>query len=119
MPTLTFSEPNAEDKLLNISYVNRQFREIAGLNNWQSYHTPKNLAAAVAVEASELLAEFQWLTAAESQALSVEKTTHVAREVADVIMYLSELCEQLGIDMVAAVQEKINMNQQRFMNTAE
>ena len=102
------------EQLLNIASINREFRAIAAINNWQSYHTPKNLAAAIAVEASELLAEFQWLTAEDSKALTPQQKSRVADEVADVIMYLTELCAQLDIDMADAIQSKIDKNKQRF-----
>jgi dCTP diphosphatase len=99
---------------LNLTELNREFRAIAAINNWQAYHTPKNLAAAITVEASELLAEFQWLSSDESSQLNPSQKDRVASEVADVIMYLSELCEQLEIDMAVAVANKIEINRQRF-----
>ncbi len=104
------------EQLLSITSINREFRSIAAINNWQSYHTPKNLAAAVAVEASELLAEFQWLTDEDSKALNLQKKSQVADEIADVIMYLTELCAQLDINMADAIHAKINKNKQRFQN---
>jgi NTP pyrophosphatase (non-canonical NTP hydrolase) len=103
------------DSQLNISSIRRQFRAIAEAKGWQVYHTPKNLAAAVAVEASELLAEFQWLTAEESQTLSAEKKEQVAGEIADVVMYISELCAQLNIDLNEAVEAKMQININRFL----
>ena len=99
---------------LDLDYISREFREIAIQNAWQAYHTPKNLASAVAVEVGELLAEFQWLTPEQSLQLSPDKKAQVASEVADVIMYLTELCNQLSIDMSAAVQTKIQYNKKRF-----
>lgn len=102
------------DQLLNITKINGEFRAIAVVNDWQAYHTPKNLAAAVAVEASELLAEFQWRSVEESKALNPQQISQVADEVADVIMYLTELCAQLNINMADAVQTKIDKNKQRF-----
>lgn len=107
-------EYRAGDQLINFSAVNREFRQLARLNQWQAYHTPKNLAAAVAVEASELLAEFQWLTPAESAGLSAEQQSRVADEIADVLMYLSELCTQLHIDPAQALRTKIARNAARF-----
>ena len=101
---------------LNITEINQEFRAIAAANNWQAYHTPKNLAAAVAVEASELLAEFQWLTPDDSCVLNTEQISNVADEVADVIMYLTELCRRLNIDMADAVRIKIEKNKQRTQN---
>ena len=102
------------DHLLNLSEINREFRKVAALNGWQEYHTPKNLAAAVAVEASELLAEFQWLTAEESSQLDSAKKSQVADEIADVIMYLTELAARVNIDIPSAIQAKIEKNSQRF-----
>lgn len=99
---------------LNITEINREFRALAVANNWQAYHTPKNLAAAVAIEASELLAEFQWLTPEDSCALNAQQTLDVADEVADVIMYLTELCRRLNIDIASAVQSKIEKNKLRI-----
>ncbi|RYY75518.1 MAG: nucleotide pyrophosphohydrolase [Gammaproteobacteria bacterium] len=99
---------------LNIAHINREFRAIAAANNWQAYHNPKNLAAAVSVEASELLAEFQWLSVEESCTLSASQKSQVADEIADIIMYLTELSARLNIDMVEAVDTKIQKNKQRF-----
>jgi dCTP diphosphatase len=105
------------EQLLNIANINREFRAIAAINGWQSYHTPKNLAAAVCVEASELLAEFQWLTAEESMLLDSQQKSQVADEIADVIMYLTEICAQLDISMADAIQTKIDKNKQRFQKS--
>lgn len=99
---------------LDLTEINREFRAIGAINNWQAYHTPKNLASAITVEASELLAEFQWLTSDESCHLSSTQKDRVAGEVADVVMYLIELCEQLDIDMAESVANKIQFNRQRF-----
>lgn len=104
---------------LNLTDINREFRAIAALNNWQAYHTPKNLASAVAVEASELLAEFQWLTPEKSAQLSSEQKGRVGDEIADILMYLTELSVQLDIDMFAALQDKIKKNKQRFTQALE
>jgi NTP pyrophosphatase (non-canonical NTP hydrolase) len=108
------SDANPDDQLLNISEINGEFRKIAAHKGWQAYHNPKNLAAAIVVEAGELLAEFQWLTADESNNLNAEQKSRVADEVADVVMYLSELTTRLDIDIAAAVQTKIEKNSQRF-----
>jgi NTP pyrophosphatase (non-canonical NTP hydrolase) len=108
------TEPKAAKFFLDIENINREFRAIALSNNWQAYHNPKNLAAAVSIEANELLAEFQWLTAEESCALSTVQKSKVADEIADVIMYLTELSARLNIDIVDAVNIKIEKNKQRF-----
>lgn len=102
------------EELLNITRINSEFRAIAKANSWQAYHNPKNLAAAVAVEASELLAEFQWLSDEDSNALNAQQKVQVGDEVADVIMYLTELCAQLDIKIADAIQLKIEKNKLRF-----
>jgi len=77
---------------------------------------PKNLAMAIAGEAGELVAEFQWLKAEESirGALSVEKFRDIELEVADVAIYLLRLSDVLGIDLAQAIRKKMDINQARF-----
>jgi NTP pyrophosphatase (non-canonical NTP hydrolase) len=77
-------------------------RAFAAERAWAPFHTPKNLASALSVEAAELLEHFQWLTAEQSQSLPADKKEQVAAEAADVFLYLLQLCDQLGIDLVAA-----------------
>lgn len=101
---------------LDLATINRAFRELAARKGWQAYHTPKNLAAAVAVEAAELLEIFQWLSDEEAQALyndSPDKA-RVAEEAADVVMYVIELCQRLDIDLAAAIAQKIQTNNTRY-----
>ncbi|MFD8380475.1 nucleotide pyrophosphohydrolase [Streptomyces sp. NPDC059679] len=91
----------------------------AAARDWQPYHTPKNLAAALSVEASELVEIFQWLTPEES-ARVMEDSGSAARvedEVADVLAYLLQFCEVLGIDALAALAAKIDRNEVRFPAT--
>ncbi len=80
------------------------------------YHTPKNLAAALSVEASELLEIFQWLTPEESARVMEDPGTahRVTDEVADVLAYLLQLCEVLGVDPLPALAAKIDRNEHRF-----
>ncbi|WP_437051428.1 nucleotide pyrophosphohydrolase [Streptomyces sp. enrichment culture] len=88
----------------------------AAARDWQPYHTPKNLAAALSVEASELLEIFQWLTPEESaRVMDDPGTAHrVTDEVADVLAYLLQFCEVLGVDPLAALDAKIDRNELRF-----
>ena len=75
--------------------------------DWGQFHTPKNLAAAVSVEAAELLEHFMWLTPDESRVLSPEKRAEVADEIGDVMICLTNLANQLGIDPIAAATAKL------------
>ncbi len=83
---------------------------------WQPYHTPKNLAVALSVEASELLEIFQWLTPEQAAGVMEDADTahRVRDEVADVLAYLLQFCEVLGIDVLEALAAKIDRNERRF-----
>ena len=76
-----------------------EIRAFADARNWEQFHTPKNLSMAVAGEAGELVAEFQWLTTEESMArsLSLEKKSDVELEMADVAIYLIRLADVLDL----------------------
>jgi NTP pyrophosphatase (non-canonical NTP hydrolase) len=89
-------------------------RAFAHARDWEQFHTPKNLACALSVEAAELLEHFQWLTDAQSQALAVDKKQAVAAEAADVFLYLLQLCDKLDIDLMAAAQAKMLVNAQKY-----
>ncbi len=89
-------------------------RAFAHARDWEQFHTPKNLASALSVEAAELLEHFQWLTEAQSQTLAPDKKDQVAAEAADVFLYLLQLCDKLGIDLMAAAQQKMLVNAQKY-----
>jgi NTP pyrophosphatase (non-canonical NTP hydrolase) len=93
-----------------------EIKEFAVSRDWEQFHTPKNLAMAIAGEAGELVAEFQWLKDEESvrKALSAEKFSDIELEVADVAIYLLRLSDVLGIDLAQAIRKKMEINQARF-----
>lgn len=93
-----------------------EIREFAVSRDWEQFHTPKNLAMAIAGEAGELVAEFQWLKDEESvrKALSEKKFSDIELEVADVAIYLIRLSDVLGIDLAQAIRKKMEINQARF-----
>lgn len=91
-----------------------ELRDFAAARGWRDYHTPKNLAMALIVEAAELVEHFQWATPEESRNLAPEKAAAVRDEVADVLIYLIELADVLGIDPVAAVRDKIVKNARKY-----
>ncbi len=99
------------DDLLNLRDDLRDFADARG---WAPFHSPKNLASALAVEAAELLEHFQWLTEAQSRALSDAQRVEVGHEAADVLLYLIQLADQLGIDLAAAARRKIGLNALKY-----
>ncbi len=82
--------------------------------DWAQFHTPKNLAMAMIVEAAELVEQFQWDTPQESQQLSPEKREAVAHELADTFVYLLRIAEVLKIDLIDATNRKIELNAQKY-----
>jgi NTP pyrophosphatase (non-canonical NTP hydrolase) len=78
--------------------------------DWAQFHSPKNLAMAMIVEAAELVEHFQWDTIQESYDLSAEKRQEVAHELADTFVYLLRLSEVTGIDLIKAANDKIALN---------
>jgi len=87
----------------------RSFRDA---RDWQQFHSSKNLAISVSIEASELLELFQWEK--DSDSTTVQLKTRVADEAADVFLYLLMLCDKLGVDLIQAASDKIDTNERRF-----
>lgn len=94
----------------DIQTLTHALRDFALARNWGQFHSPKNLSAALSVEAAELLEHFQWLTEAQSRDLDVAKKAAVAAEAADVFLYLLQLCDQLDIDLIDAARLKMKAN---------
>jgi NTP pyrophosphatase (non-canonical NTP hydrolase) len=99
-----------------IQQLAAEIKKFADARDWEQFHTPKNLSMAVAGEAGELVAEFQWLTAEQSirSNLSPDKLKDVELEIADVAIYLIRLADVLGIDVAEVVRKKIAINESRF-----
>lgn len=89
-------------------------RRFAAARDWEQFHTPKNLAMALTVEASELLEQFQWLTPEQSRRLDARQRRAVEEEIADVLLYLTRLADVLGIDALAAARRKMRMNARKY-----
>jgi NTP pyrophosphatase (non-canonical NTP hydrolase) len=89
-------------------------RQFAAERDWDQYHSPKNLASALSVEAAELLERFQWLTEDQSRNLPPADLTRVREEMADVLNYLVRLADKLEVDLLEAAREKIKLNEQKY-----
>ncbi|MGD9870384.1 MAG: nucleotide pyrophosphohydrolase [Thauera sp.] len=89
-------------------------RRFTSARDWGQFHTPKNLAMALAGEAGELIEHFQWLTPEQSARLPDDTRAEVALEMADVLLYLVRLADVLDIDLADAARRKIRMNDTRY-----
>ena len=86
----------------------------ASERNWEEFQTPKNIAMALSVEVAELLEHFQWLTAEQSRALDAASLQEVAHEIADVQLYLVRIADELNIDILKAVADKVQLNEKKY-----
>lgn len=108
--------PPEPSRTLDLAAVGKFQREFASERDWEQFHTPKNLAMALAGEAGELLEIFQWLT--PEQAARVADTARgkeaVEHELADVLAYTIRLADVLGIDLSRALWDKLRLNGQKY-----
>lgn len=89
-------------------------RDFAEQREWTQFHSPKNLAMALAVEAAELLEHFQWLSEDQSANLAPDRVAAVADEIADVQLYLIRLADRLNVDIPQAVASKTKKNEEKY-----
>ena len=91
-----------------------RLREFAQRRDWEQFHSPKNLSMALAVEASELLEHFQWMSEEQSQKLSPQQHRLVSLEMADVFIFLLRLVDRLDVDLLEVTKEKMLINETRY-----
>ena len=100
--------------ITDLTTLRNALRDFAAARDWRPFHTPKNLAMAMIVEAAELVEHFQWATPEESLAPPPEKLAAISDEAADTLIYLVELADVLDIDLIAAARAKIAKNALKY-----
>jgi dCTP diphosphatase len=101
-------------RMRNLDELRVQVRAFVAERDWDRFHSPKNLAMALSVEASELVELFQWLTEEESGALDGGRRLRVADELADVLWFLVRLADRLDIDLLEAAERKLAANAAKY-----
>lgn len=94
--------------------LRQRLADFAARRDWDQFHSPKNLSMALIAEAAELVEHFQWLTQAASRELPEDKLAEVRLELADILIYLVRIADKLGIDLLAAANDKIELNERRY-----
>lgn len=107
---MTASIPSASD----LTELRDLIRRFSGERDWQRFHTPKNLAMALSVEAAELMEHFQWLPTGADHELDDAAREGVRHEMADVLVYLIQLADHVGVDLRDAVLEKMELNRRKY-----
>ena len=97
-----------------LSKIKSRLRQFAEERDWDQFHSPKNLSMALSAEVAEIVEHFQWLTEEQSKNLSKSKLDDVETELADTLIYLVRLADKLGIDLLAAAQNKIEINEKKY-----
>ena len=84
--------------------------------DWEKFHTPKNLSMSLAIETSELMEIFQWLTTEEASLnqLTENQKDRIEEEIADISIYLFDLCNVLNIDISRAIENKLKINRTKY-----
>jgi NTP pyrophosphatase (non-canonical NTP hydrolase) len=98
----------------DLAAVRERLRTFTAERDWEQFHSPKNLAMALAGEAGELLEIFQWLTDEQSRELSVDDRARVSAEIADVLIYLVRLADVLEVSLPEAVEAKLAENERKY-----
>ena len=101
---------------MDIDAIQKHLRAFAEERDWNQFHSPKNIATALAVEAAELLENFQWLTEDQSRRLKERPEDYQAtrEEIADVQIYLLRLADLLEVDLDTAVRDKLRQNAEKY-----
>ena len=104
------------DEKTTVAELRRRVAEFVAVRDWEQFHSPKNLSCAIAIEAAELMEQFQWLTGAEAAAALEDgaKRAAVVDELADVLIYALSLANSLDVSASRAVLEKLARNEDRF-----
>jgi dCTP diphosphatase len=82
--------------------------------DWEQFHTPKNLSAAICVEAAELLEQFQWARDAEVAELVIRERESIENEIADIAIFLTYLCADLNVSLPDIVRRKVDLNRKKY-----
>lgn len=98
----------------SLNELKQKLEDFVAERDWAQFHSPKNLAMAMIVEAAELVEHFQWNTEAESRELSAEKREQVGHELADTFVYLLRISQVLNIDLIEAANNKIALNAVKY-----
>ena len=98
----------------SLDTLRTRLRVFVAERDWDQFHNPKNLAMALVAEAGELVEHFQWLTPEQADHLPAETRVEVEHEIADVLIFLVELADRLGVDPLAAAERKLVLNEKKY-----
>ena len=101
-------------EVLDINSLKEKISLFAKERDWEQFHTPKNLACALSVEAGELLEEFQWMNEEDQKNLSEEKLNAISEELSDILTYAIRIAGVLKINLPDAIEKKLDKNAKKY-----
>lgn len=102
------------DTMTSVEAITEKIRRFRDERDWAQFHNPKDMATAISIEASELLEHFLWKTPEECEARVTSHRAEIEEEVADIAIYVMELADNLGIDLIAAMEQKLARNAEKY-----
>ncbi|MCR4412083.1 MAG: nucleotide pyrophosphohydrolase [Thermoguttaceae bacterium] len=104
------------DRVTTVDSLRERVEQFVASRDWHQFHTPKNLAMSLAIEAAELMEHFQWLTPEQSRAAAgdPERLPGIADELADVLCYVLALANELHLDLSSAFERKMAKNEAKY-----
>jgi len=98
----------------DVKNITEKIKKFRDNRDWMQFHDPKNMAVSIILEASELLEHFQWKTTEEVEKYTRQNQDDIKDEIADIALYLFELSDNLGIDLIDAMGEKLEKNKKKY-----
>ncbi len=108
------AEPDSNDSNTPVAELRNSMAQFVAERDWTKFHSPKNLAMSISIEAAELMEHFQWLTCEQSQQPEPAQLEQIRQELADVLCYCFGLANQLDIDITRAVADKMELNRSKY-----
>lgn len=99
------------DRFSQVAKAALKFRDD---RDWRQFHTPKNLASAIAIEAAELQELFLWNQEPRNESVVRQKQKQISQELADVAIFCIYLADAVGIDLISAMEDKIRVNDEKY-----
>lgn len=105
-----------DDSHTTVAALRQLINQFVDERAWHQFHSPKNLAMSIAIEAAELMEHFQWLTVEQSRQVGADaqKLAAVGDELADVLCYALAMANELGLDLSGVIQRKMAKNRQKY-----
>jgi len=97
-----------------IKQITEKIKKFRDERDWMQFHDPKSMSASITIEAAELLEHFQWRSKEEVEEYIKTNKDEIAEEIADVAMFLFELADNLGLDLIEIMEKKLQKNSEKY-----